>query len=99
MRSMIVVKATKKSEAGVLPQEHGIAAATSHEELKTAEVRRLFEPDDFGPGEALNSFVNWKSAKEALITTDQLLINLWTTLERRPAWRQRTTPFLLGITA
>ena len=39
MRFMIIVKATKDSEAGALPQEHMLAAmATYHEELAKAGV-------------------------------------------------------------
>ncbi len=109
MRYMIIVKATKDSEAGVMPEEKLIAVmATYHEELAKAgilldtvldgpfaeakeliagytliqvkskeeamewsrrfpnpvgegqdaeiEVRRLFELEDFGPGEAIDRF-------------------------------------------
>jgi hypothetical protein len=43
MRFMVVVKATKDSEAGVMPEEKLIAE----------EVRQLFELEDFGPSQAV----------------------------------------------
>ncbi len=67
MRFMIVVKATKDSEAGVMPHEKILGEmAKYHEELQKAgvlldasgliEVRQLFELDDFGPSEAVERF-------------------------------------------
>lgn len=49
MRFMILVKATKDSEAGVMPDE-GLMATMAD------EVRQLFELEDFAPGEAVERF-------------------------------------------
>ena len=45
MRFMIIIKATKDSEAGVMPEESLVVEMAA---------RQLFELDDFAPGEAID---------------------------------------------
>jgi hypothetical protein len=58
MRFMVMVKATKDSEAGVMPSEELLEAMGKfNEEMVKAgviEIRQLFELDDFGDSEALD---------------------------------------------
>ena len=62
MRFMILVKATKDTEAGVMPEDDKLTTAMAkyHEEVdgKEAEieVRQLYELDDFAPSEAVERF-------------------------------------------
>jgi hypothetical protein len=47
MRFMLIVKADKDSEAGILPSQELLKRAPFQEAV--VEIRQVFEADDFGP--------------------------------------------------